>query len=81
LLLLELRNNQPDDFAGAVPSIIFAFHRRHHLKYDDLIDLPHNFQLFAKWPFPGSDEIVENNRCFNNLQKCMKLENKHTLLR
>jgi hypothetical protein len=48
-----LRNNQTADFAGAVPTTIFAFHRRHHLKYDDLIDLLHNFQLLLKTALPG----------------------------
>jgi hypothetical protein len=52
LLLLVLRSNQPADFTGAVPSTIFAFHRRHRLKYD-LIDLPHNFQLLRKTALPG----------------------------
>jgi hypothetical protein len=65
LLLLVLRNNQPAALAGAVPSIIFAFHRHHHLKYDDLIALLHNFQLLRK-TYLGSDEIVEDNRCFNH---------------
>jgi hypothetical protein len=51
LLLLVLRNNQPADFAGAVPSTIFAFHH-HHLKYDDLADLLHNFQLLRKTALP-----------------------------
>jgi hypothetical protein len=81
LLLLVLRNNQPADFAGAVSSTIFAFHRHHHLKYDDLIDLLHNLSTFAKHPFPGSDEIVEDNRCFNDLKKCTKSADKHTQLR
>jgi hypothetical protein len=31
------------------------------------------FSSFAKQPFPGSVEIVEDNRCFNDLKKCMKL--------
>jgi hypothetical protein len=53
LLLLVLKNNQPADFAGAVPSTIFVFHRHHHLKYDDLIDLLHNFQLLRKTALPG----------------------------
>jgi hypothetical protein len=53
LLLLVLRNNQPTDFVGAVPATIFAFHRRHHLKYDDLIDLLRNFQLLHNTAFPG----------------------------
>jgi hypothetical protein len=43
LVLLVLRNNQAADFADAVPSTVFAFHRHHHLEYDDLIDLLHNF--------------------------------------
>jgi hypothetical protein len=47
LLLLVLRNNQPADFIGVVPSTIFAFHRRRHLKYD-LIDLLHTFKLLRK---------------------------------
>jgi hypothetical protein len=75
-----LRNNQPADFAGAVTSTIFAFHRR-HLKYDDLTDLQHNFQLLRKRVLPGSDEIVEDNRRFNDLKKCMKFADKHTHLR
>jgi hypothetical protein len=48
LLLLALGNNQPVDFAGAVPSIIFTFHHHHLLKYDDLTDLLHDFQLLRK---------------------------------
>jgi hypothetical protein len=52
LLPLVLRNNPPADFAGAVPFTIFAFHRHHHLKYDDFIDLLHNFQLL-KIALPG----------------------------
>jgi hypothetical protein len=32
LLLLVLRSNQPADFAGALPSAIFAFH--HHFDYN-----------------------------------------------
>jgi hypothetical protein len=52
-LLLALRNNQPADFAGAVPSIIFAFHYHHHLKYDDLTDLLRDFQLLRKTALPG----------------------------
>jgi hypothetical protein len=63
LLLLVLGNNQPVDFKGAVPSTILAFH--HHLKYDDLIDCI-IFSSFAKQPFPGSDEIVEDNRRFDD---------------
>jgi hypothetical protein len=51
LLLLVLRYNQPANFAGAVPLTIFAFHR--HLKYDDLIDLLHNFQLLHKTALLG----------------------------
>jgi hypothetical protein len=51
LLLLVLINNQPADFAGAVPSTIFAFHR-HHLEYDDLIALLHNFQFLHKRALP-----------------------------
>jgi hypothetical protein len=38
LLLLAMRNNQAADFAGAVSSISFAFHRRLNLIYDGLID-------------------------------------------
>jgi hypothetical protein len=38
LLLLVLRSNQSADFAGAVPSTVFAFDHHHPLKYDDLID-------------------------------------------
>jgi hypothetical protein len=38
VLLLVLGNNEQADFAGAVPSTIFAFqhhhHHHHHLKYD-----------------------------------------------
>jgi hypothetical protein len=30
--------------------------------------------------FTGSDEIVEDNRCFNDLKKCTKLADKHTHL-
>jgi hypothetical protein len=75
LLLLVLRNNQPADFASAVPSTIFAFHRLHHLKYDDLIYCI-IFSSFAKQPFLGSNEIVEDNRCFKDLKKCMKLADK-----
>jgi hypothetical protein len=52
LRLLVLRNNQAADFAGAVPSTVFAF-LRHHLKYDNLIDLLHNFQLLRKTALPG----------------------------
>jgi hypothetical protein len=48
-----LRNNQPADFAGSVPSTIFAFHHPHQLKYDDLIGLLHNFQLLRKTALPG----------------------------
>jgi hypothetical protein len=61
-----LGNNQPADFAGAVPSTIFAFqhHNHHHLKYDGLSDCI-VFSSFAKQPFPGSDETVEDNRCFD----------------
>jgi hypothetical protein len=51
--VLVLRNNQPADFAGAVPSTNFAFHRHHYLKYDDLIDLLHNFQLRRKTALSG----------------------------
>jgi hypothetical protein len=55
LLLLVLGNNKPADFAGAVPSTIFAFqhHHYHHLKYDNLIDWLHNFQLLRKKALPG----------------------------
>jgi hypothetical protein len=53
LLLLVLINNQPADFAGAVPSAIFVFHRHYKLKYDDLIDLLHNFQLLRKTALSG----------------------------
>jgi hypothetical protein len=35
------------------------------------------FSSFAKQPFPGSDEIVEDNRCFNDLKKWRKLGDKH----
>jgi hypothetical protein len=52
LLTLVLRSNQPADFAGAVSSTIFAFHR-HHSKYEDLIDLLHHFQLLRKTALPG----------------------------
>jgi hypothetical protein len=39
LVLLGLRNDQPADFAGAVPLIIFAFlHYYLCLKYYGLID-------------------------------------------
>jgi hypothetical protein len=48
LRLLVLRNNQPANFAGAVPPSIFAFYRHHHLKHDDLIDLLYNVQLLLK---------------------------------
>jgi hypothetical protein len=48
-----LRNNQAADFAGTVPTTIFTFYRHHHLKYDDLIDLLHNFQLLRKTALPG----------------------------
>jgi hypothetical protein len=34
------------------------------------------FSSFAKEPFPGSDEIVEDNRCFNELKKCTKFADK-----
>jgi hypothetical protein len=53
LLLVVLRNNQPADFARSVPTTIFAFDRRHHLKYDDFTDLQHNFQLLRKTALPG----------------------------
>jgi hypothetical protein len=39
------------------------------------------FSSFGKEPFPSSDEIVEDNRCFNDLQKCTKLADSHTHLR
>jgi hypothetical protein len=32
-----------------------------------MIDLLHNFQLLPKKPFPGSDETVEDNRCFKEI--------------
>jgi hypothetical protein len=48
-----LGNNQPADIAGAAPSTVFVFHRHRHLKYDDLIDLLHNFQLLRKTALPG----------------------------
>jgi hypothetical protein len=63
-LLLVLGYNQPVDFAGAVPSTIFAFqqhhhhHHHHHLRYNDLIDCI-ILSSFAKQLFPGADEIVE----------------------
>jgi hypothetical protein len=75
-----LRNNQPADFAGSVPSTIFAFHRHHHLKYDDLIYCI-IFSSSSKQPVLGSDEIMEDNRCFNDLKKCTKLTDRHTHLR
>jgi hypothetical protein len=53
LQLLVLRNIQPSDFAGAVPSTIFAFNRHHHLKYNELINLQHTFQLLRKTALPG----------------------------
>jgi hypothetical protein len=54
LLLLPLRNYQPADFTGAVPLTIFAFHHHLlHLKYDDLIDLLHSFQLLHKRALPS----------------------------
>jgi hypothetical protein len=54
LLLLAFRSNQPAYFAGTVPSIIFAFHHHHHLnlKYDELTDLLHDFQLLHKIALP-----------------------------
>jgi hypothetical protein len=76
-----LGNYQPADFAGFMPSTIFAFHRRHHLKYDDLINLLHHFQLPRKTALPGFDEIMEDNRCFDDLKKCTNLADKHTHLR
>jgi hypothetical protein len=36
---------------------------------------------FAKQPFPGSDEIVEDNRRINDLKKRTKLADKHIHLR
>jgi hypothetical protein len=36
LLLLELRNNLPAYFAGAVPTIIFVFHHYHHQQHPQL---------------------------------------------
>jgi hypothetical protein len=39
------------------------------------------FSSFAKQSFPGSLEIVEDNRCFNDLKKSTKLAHKHTHLR
>jgi hypothetical protein len=39
------------------------------------------FSSFAKQPFPGSDEIVEDSRCLNDLEKRTKLADKHTHLR
>jgi hypothetical protein len=48
LLLLAFRNNDPADFAGAVPSIIFAVHHHLRLNYDGLIDLLHSFHLVHK---------------------------------
>jgi hypothetical protein len=51
LLLLVLKYNQPANFAGTVPSTIIAFH--HYLKYEDLIDLLHNFRLLRKTAPPG----------------------------
>jgi hypothetical protein len=51
---------------GAVPSKIFDFHHHHHyhLKYDGLYDLLHSFELLQL--FPGSNEIVGDNGCFNH---------------
>jgi hypothetical protein len=69
LLLLVLENNQPAYFAGAVPLTNFGFHHRHNFKDDDLIDLLHNFQLLQQ-TFLGSDEIMDDNRCFNDFKKC-----------
>jgi hypothetical protein len=51
--LLVLKNNQPADVAGSVPSTIFAFHRHRHLKYDDLTDLLPHFQLLRKAALPA----------------------------
>jgi hypothetical protein len=48
-----LIDNYPADFAGVVALTIFAFHRHHHLKYDDLIDLLHKLQLLRKRALPG----------------------------
>jgi hypothetical protein len=54
LLLPALKNNQPADFVGAMPSIVLAFHRLHlHLKYDDLNNLLHSFQLLRKQSLQG----------------------------
>jgi hypothetical protein len=39
------------------------------------------FSSFAKYPFLGSDETVEDNRYFNDLKKFTKLVDKHTHLR
>jgi hypothetical protein len=52
LLLLVSGNNQLADLTGTLPSTIFAFHRHHHFKYDDLIDLLHSFQLLHKTALP-----------------------------
>jgi hypothetical protein len=65
-LLLTINNNQPADFAGAVPSIIFYFHHHFHLKYDGSIDLLRSFHLLHKISLPCSNEIVEDNRYFND---------------
>jgi hypothetical protein len=39
------------------------------------------FSSFAKEPFLGSDEFVEDNRGLNDLKKCIKLADKHTPLK
>jgi hypothetical protein len=39
------------------------------------------FSSFAKEPFPAAGEFVKDNRCFNDLKKCMKLADKHNHLR
>jgi hypothetical protein len=80
LLLLVLRNNQPADFTGTVPLKIFAFDRCRHLKCNDFIYCI-IFSSFAKQLFSGSAEIVEDNRCFNDLKKCTMLVDKHAHLR
>jgi hypothetical protein len=64
MLLLVVRNDQPSDFAGAVPSIIFAFHHHLHVKCGDLWDLLQFSAPSQKQLFSGSHEIVEDNRCF-----------------
>jgi hypothetical protein len=63
-----------------MPSTIFAFHHRHHRHHisNMMTWLIYCiiFRSFAKEPFPGSNEIVDN-RCFNYLKKCTKLADKH----